>query len=263
MGNLVATPQWVDVPYFEQNAVLTGGPACPDNIPIQALLDRTQYLKDNGADKLGIQKSAYNSAADTGAANAYVVDLAPALAALVDMLVVRFTVKTANTGPSTLNVNSLGAKTVKGLSQAALQGGELYAGGKATVIYSASQNAWILLSCTGGKLPVAAATASEHAVNLGQFDAVIGTFGRQRYPTGLIKQWGITASSSSSSDVPVVFSLAFPNAVRGIYLSAGTASAPILCSIGSVSAGGFSYSSWSLSGTRRAADQWYYMAIGN
>lgn len=45
MGNLVATPQWVDVPYFEANAVLTGGPDCPDNIPIQALLDRTEYLK--------------------------------------------------------------------------------------------------------------------------------------------------------------------------------------------------------------------------
>lgn len=45
MGNLVATPQWVDVPYFETNAVLTGGPDCPDNIPIQALLDRTEYLK--------------------------------------------------------------------------------------------------------------------------------------------------------------------------------------------------------------------------
>lgn len=45
MGNLVATPQWVDVPYFEANALLTGGPDCPDNIPIQALLDRTEYLK--------------------------------------------------------------------------------------------------------------------------------------------------------------------------------------------------------------------------
>ena len=50
MGNLTANNQWVDVPYFESNAVLTGGPDCPDNIPIQALADRTEYLKE-GVDR--------------------------------------------------------------------------------------------------------------------------------------------------------------------------------------------------------------------
>ena len=51
MGNLVPNPQWVDVPYFETNAVLTGGPDCPDNLPLKALLDRTEYLK--GSPELG------------------------------------------------------------------------------------------------------------------------------------------------------------------------------------------------------------------
>ena len=45
MGNLVPNPQWVDVPYFEANAVLTGGPDCPDNLPLKALADRTEFLK--------------------------------------------------------------------------------------------------------------------------------------------------------------------------------------------------------------------------
>lgn len=45
MGNLVPYSRWDDVPYFEANAVLTGGPDCPDNLPIQALLNRTEYLK--------------------------------------------------------------------------------------------------------------------------------------------------------------------------------------------------------------------------
>lgn len=45
MGNLVPSSRWDDVPYFEANAVLTGGPDCPDNLPIQALLNRTEYLK--------------------------------------------------------------------------------------------------------------------------------------------------------------------------------------------------------------------------
>ena len=45
MGNLVPHPQWVDVPYFEANAVLTGGPDCPDNLPLKALADRPECLK--------------------------------------------------------------------------------------------------------------------------------------------------------------------------------------------------------------------------
>ena len=45
MGNLVPSSRWDDVPYFEANAVLTGGPDCPDNLPIQALLNRTEHLK--------------------------------------------------------------------------------------------------------------------------------------------------------------------------------------------------------------------------
>ena len=45
MGNLVPSSRWDDVPYFEANSILTGGPDCPDNLPIQALLNRTEYLK--------------------------------------------------------------------------------------------------------------------------------------------------------------------------------------------------------------------------
>lgn len=46
MGNLNETAIWVDgVPYFAADAVLTGGPDCPDNIPIQALTNRTAFLK--------------------------------------------------------------------------------------------------------------------------------------------------------------------------------------------------------------------------
>ena len=45
MGALIDSATWGDVPYFEANAVLTGGPDCPDNIPIQALANRTSFLK--------------------------------------------------------------------------------------------------------------------------------------------------------------------------------------------------------------------------
>ncbi len=46
MGNLVENNNWPEgVPYFEANAVLTGGPDCPDNIPIRALADRSRYQR--------------------------------------------------------------------------------------------------------------------------------------------------------------------------------------------------------------------------
>ena len=46
MGTLNDTPVWRDgVRHFDANAVLTGGPDCPDNLPIQDLADRTAYLK--------------------------------------------------------------------------------------------------------------------------------------------------------------------------------------------------------------------------
>ncbi|MGC0151055.1 hypothetical protein ACPRNU_01170 [Chromobacterium vaccinii] len=46
MGVLSETPAWsAGVRHFEANAVLTGGPDCPDNLPLQDLANRTAYLK--------------------------------------------------------------------------------------------------------------------------------------------------------------------------------------------------------------------------
>lgn len=46
MGSLNETASWdASVPYFAADAILTGGPDCPDNIPIQALTNRTAFLK--------------------------------------------------------------------------------------------------------------------------------------------------------------------------------------------------------------------------
>lgn len=46
MGYLDESVVWEDgIPYFEANAVLTGGPDCPDNVPLRALANRTFFLK--------------------------------------------------------------------------------------------------------------------------------------------------------------------------------------------------------------------------
>ena len=118
-------------------------------------------------------------AADTGTANGYTVAYTPAVAALTDGLILRFKANAANTGASTFSPNGLAAKSIVGLGQAALQGGEIIANGRCTVTYSLTLDKWILASGSGGSLQVASATQSQHAVNLGQaqsmFSPVVGS----------------------------------------------------------------------------------------
>ena len=89
-----------------------------------------------GPTKAGIQDESYTYAADTGAANAYVVTLSPVPASLVAGLEVAFKAANTNTGASTLNVNSLGATPIKKLDGAtALTSGDIVAGQIVTVVY--------------------------------------------------------------------------------------------------------------------------------
>jgi len=55
----------------------------------------------------------YNFAADAEASDTYVITLDPAPAAYVNGMTIRFTANTANTGACTVNVNALGAKSLK------------------------------------------------------------------------------------------------------------------------------------------------------
>ena len=44
-GTLAEKPDWRPVRHFEANALLTGGPDCPDNLPLRDLVARSEYLK--------------------------------------------------------------------------------------------------------------------------------------------------------------------------------------------------------------------------
>lgn len=73
-----------DVRYFSDGAVLTGGPDCPDNEPIQDLADRTAYLKAL-VDALSGSSGTFQTEAEVDAA------IAAAISALI------------NTAPATLD----------------------------------------------------------------------------------------------------------------------------------------------------------------
>lgn len=74
-------------------------------------------------------------AADAGSTDTYVITLDPEATAYVAGMVVRFKANTANTGAATLNVNGLGAKTIKKRVNVDLSDNDIKAGQIVEVIY--------------------------------------------------------------------------------------------------------------------------------
>lgn len=74
-------------------------------------------------------------AVDTGAANAYVVTLAPALPAYITGMLIQFKAAAANTGASTININGLGAVAIKKRVNAALTANDIMANQIVTMVY--------------------------------------------------------------------------------------------------------------------------------
>lgn len=92
------------------------------------------------------QKSVYNYGTDTGAANAYAVDLSPAVTSYTDGLEVAFTpAHNSTTTTPTLALNGLSAITIA-LSHGAVASGALSTGMIAKCIYSSAANKFILLT---------------------------------------------------------------------------------------------------------------------
>lgn len=74
-------------------------------------------------------------AADSGANDTYAVTLSPVPSAYTTGMVVNFKANTANTGAATLNVNSLGAKTIKKNKDQDLSDNDIKSGQIVTVVY--------------------------------------------------------------------------------------------------------------------------------
>lgn len=92
-----------------------------------------------GVNSTHVQPGPFFHALASGSANAYVVTLAPAPAALADGLWFSFRANHANTGPATVNVNGLGAKALVTPAREALVGGEITSGQEVWVQYDGAQ----------------------------------------------------------------------------------------------------------------------------
>jgi hypothetical protein len=106
---------------------------------------------------------------DVGSANAYAMNLQPAISAYTPGMIVSLeSINATNTGPSTLSINGLTSLPIYGPAATVLQGGELAAGYGALLRVNAAATAFELIQTTGGSLPVKTATATNHALNYGQ-----------------------------------------------------------------------------------------------
>jgi len=133
-------------------AQYTGSPILPNGILQSILTSNLTYGVDNGS------------------ANTYQATFPIPVATLTDGMDVWVKIKTANTGASTFTPNPgvVTASPVIGAAHSALQGGELIAGGRANLIWRQDVTSWVLVECTGAAIQIAPATASQHAMQLGQ-----------------------------------------------------------------------------------------------
>ncbi|CAE6812167.1 hypothetical protein R69746_05674 [Paraburkholderia aspalathi] len=134
---------------------------------------------------LAIKRLVQNQAVltDTGAVNAYAAANTPPLvtATWSNGTTQQIVVAHTNTGASTYSPDALTAIPIYGLGLRPLQQGEMFAGGTAILMkqtiagVNSGNPIAVLLECAGGAQQVAPATASQHAVQLGQVAGVVGS----------------------------------------------------------------------------------------
>lgn len=89
------------------------------------------------------------TATDVGSTNAYAINPAVSLTEYSDGQMVWLKPGSTNTGPSTINVSSLGAKAIRTTVSTALVGGELIAGHWHMLKYSSTLDAFVVVSERG------------------------------------------------------------------------------------------------------------------
>lgn len=252
MASLTELEQWEEQIYqLETTDPVKGGDDGISNRQAKQLGNRTKYLKKLILDAIGsdtdfattvtnllsqkvsiqdLQKGKYIFATDTGVANAYVCNLTPAITERDEGQVIKFKVANANNGASTIN-DGVGIVPLVGGAHAALQGGELVAGGDAWAQWNSSvgTGSYVLLFCSAAPLQVADGSKSKHALTLGQLTGSIGaSSGWKKQPfldtsDGLVKQlmeqWGVatvSVTSAAGGTFVVTLPVAFTAAIHHI-----------------------------------------------
>lgn len=142
------------LPSWQTNPTIANTPTTGEKAALPG--DNTDIAVGSGnkfVTQTGLQKQAEAYASSGGSANAYTVTLSPVPTSYAAGMIVRFLATFANTGSATLNVNSLGAKTIKKTDGATnLSSGDIANGQLVVVVYDGTNFQMVS--------PVATSTAS-------------------------------------------------------------------------------------------------------
>jgi hypothetical protein len=149
-------------------------------------------------------KRYHSFAADAGATDAYAITVSPSISAYTDGDVFVFEAATVNTGAATLNVNTVGAKTIKKYGNVDLADGDIKAGSIVMVIYDADSDTMMLqtavanpqLSQTGKEIYAASSAGSDtYAITL--------TPAPSAYVDGLVVNFKVDVANTGAATVNV------------------------------------------------------------
>ena len=184
--------------------------------------------------------SAY--AADTGAANAYVVSVNPNITAYTDGLQVVFKASHANTAASTLNVNGLGATNILHADGTPLQIGDILVGQFVAATYNITTGQFSLVTAAMGEIlatitsQVAASQATLTAqINAAAFQAALpaqaGNAGKIVTTNGATASWGASSLPRSPRTANAILTAAdqatFVDITSGTFAQTFTAQATL------------------------------------
>lgn len=135
-----------------------------------------------------------NYAVDTGAANAYVISVSPStITSYVDGLTLRFKATNANTAASTINVNSLGLKSIVRPDGTSLVADDIYAGQICQISYNATTSQFQLaltpLAAVYQAIAYANAAASSAGAAAASATAASGSATSASNSATLASQW--------------------------------------------------------------------------
>lgn len=156
-------------------------------------------LEDGAVTKAKVAPDAYFYAAAGGTANTYTATLSPAPTALVTGMTCRLSFTTANTGASTLNLNSLGASAIRKRDRQPLEAGDIAQYAVHELVWDGTY--WILQTeglAPRKFFPTATGTTNAYEVALGGY-----TFNAYTDLAGFVFAFTANASNTAAATLNV------------------------------------------------------------
>lgn len=209
-------------------------------------LNSLNRQRHDGLDEDG--HGALDYAAATGSANAYAITLSPPLPALIPGLPITFLANHTNTGPSTLNVDGLGAVAIRNVNQN-LVAGQIQGGQIVTVMYDGAHFQMVsAMRVQDGLLSVLSSVGSIPVRGSSGIEALAAAVGILKCAgPGEIPTWGKLSLGDTGIHVHCVESLSSSSSVT---VTAGFRPSLILY----IAKSHDSYNQWSLGAYGRAAN---------